>query len=43
MHSGARIGVVDEDTVGVLPLPIVVGEYGKAEKKERKGEESETL
>ena len=41
MHSGARIGVVDEESIGVLPLPIVVGEYGKAEKKEGKEEESE--
>ncbi len=33
--------MVDEEPVGVLPLSIVVGEYGKAKKKEGKEEESE--
>ena len=41
MHSGARIGVVDEESVGVVPLSIVVGEHRETEKKEGKEEESE--
>ena len=41
MDCGAGIGVVDEESVGVLPLLIVVGEHRETEKKEGKEEESE--
>ena len=43
VHGGTGIGMVDEQTVGVLAMSVVVGEYGEAKKNEGKKKERESL
>lgn len=43
VHGSAGIGVIDKQTVGVLAVSVVVGEYGEAKKNEGEKKEREPL
>lgn len=43
VHGGTGIGVVDEQTVGVLAMSVVVGEYGESKKNDGEKKKREPL